>query len=239
MGENMSIRKPSNSSASSWLTNTFGQNQATSTACNSFDWDVFANAGYHLSPASKDDFDVTTTKVETPDWVDVDDGYDVEVFRLETGFVPATDRPMVAMYRPRKTLSVGFVRIYFVDGDSKPFPQMVGVWNEILLRPPYNGHICGCVLDERGRLSGAFGIPDTASIYTVASYMYAIYESWRHFPNESSFDMVKRLYEAIVDVKAMQKELGHKITVPQDCQLAGALGAALFAWEDILKEKEE
>ena len=36
--------------------------------------------------------------------------------------------------------------------------------------------------------------------------MYAIYESWRHFPNESSFDMVKRLYEAIVDVKAMQKE---------------------------------
>lgn len=37
-------------------------------------------------------------------------------------------------------------------------------------------------------------------------------------------------------VRAMEKELGHKITVPEDCQLAGALGAALFAWEDLLKE---
>ena len=39
-------------------------------------------------------------------------------------------------------------------------------------------------------------------------------------------------------VRTMEKELGHKITVPEDCQLAGALGAAIFAWEDILKENQ-
>ena len=38
-------------------------------------------------------------------------------------------------------------------------------------------------------------------------------------------------------VRAMEKEIGHKITVPEDCQLAGALGAALFAWDELLKEK--
>jgi len=37
-------------------------------------------------------------------------------------------------------------------------------------------------------------------------------------------------------VKAMEEALGCKITVPADCQLAGALGAALFAWDDLVKE---
>ncbi|MBR2743290.1 MAG: 2-hydroxyglutaryl-CoA dehydratase [Clostridia bacterium] len=39
-------------------------------------------------------------------------------------------------------------------------------------------------------------------------------------------------------VRAMEKEIGHKIAVPEDCQLAGALGAALFAWDELLKEKK-
>ncbi len=38
-------------------------------------------------------------------------------------------------------------------------------------------------------------------------------------------------------VEAMERELGCRITVPEDCQLAGALGAALFAWEDFSRAK--
>ncbi len=34
-------------------------------------------------------------------------------------------------------------------------------------------------------------------------------------------------------VRAMERELGCLITVPEDCQMAGALGAALFAYDDI------
>ena len=192
----MSIRKTSNSSVYTWLRSTSGQNHLMSR----FDY-----YGYHMSPGSNDGSVVATSKVKTPDWVDVEDGYDVEMFKLENRHILTEVSLMVATYRPRKTLSVGFVRIYFVDRSGRPFPQMAGVWNE-LLRPPCNGHVCGCVLDERGRLSGSFGIPDTPSIFAVARHMHAIYESWKHFPNESSFDMVKRLHEAIEDVKAMQEE---------------------------------
>lgn len=40
-------------------------------------------------------------------------------------------------------------------------------------------------------------------------------------------------------VQAMEKELNKKIIVPNDCQLAGAYGAALFAWDDLCKEKNK
>ena len=36
-------------------------------------------------------------------------------------------------------------------------------------------------------------------------------------------------------VRAMERELGCGITVPEDCQLAGAIGAALFAYSDMEK----
>lgn len=34
-------------------------------------------------------------------------------------------------------------------------------------------------------------------------------------------------------VAALEQELGQKILVPDDCQLAGAIGAAVIAWEDL------
>ena len=34
-------------------------------------------------------------------------------------------------------------------------------------------------------------------------------------------------------VAALSEELHMPIQVPEDCQLAGAIGAALFAWEDV------
>lgn len=34
-------------------------------------------------------------------------------------------------------------------------------------------------------------------------------------------------------VRAMENELKRKIIVPKDCQLAGAIGAALFAWDEL------
>ena len=36
-------------------------------------------------------------------------------------------------------------------------------------------------------------------------------------------------------VKALERELKCSILVPEDCQMAGAIGAALFAWNDVLK----
>ena len=39
-------------------------------------------------------------------------------------------------------------------------------------------------------------------------------------------------------VAAMSEELGKKIIVPEDCQLAGALGAALFAWDELVNEQK-
>lgn len=40
-------------------------------------------------------------------------------------------------------------------------------------------------------------------------------------------------------VKAMESELGRNIIVPEDCQLAGALGAAIIAWEELEKMSEK
>lgn len=39
-------------------------------------------------------------------------------------------------------------------------------------------------------------------------------------------------------VKAMQKTLGHDIVVPEIPQLTGALGAALYAYDDVLKQSK-
>lgn len=39
-------------------------------------------------------------------------------------------------------------------------------------------------------------------------------------------------------VRALEKEIGCEITVPEKCQLAGAIGAAIYAYEDLMKEKK-
>ena len=208
MSMSMSIRKSKTSKRN--LANAINAT-LNQLANNSSAWavDTSSNAGYHLAsdwlanayPANPN---IHTTKLEMPEWVDVEDGYDIEVFKVDNGHVMSNVTPVVATYRPKKTLSVGFVRIYFVDDDGKPFPQMKGVWSEFL-HTPYNGNICGCTLDYSGRVSGAFGIPDVKSIYTVACQMYSVYDTWKDYPNESDFDMVKRLIVALGDVRTMQR----------------------------------
>lgn len=39
-------------------------------------------------------------------------------------------------------------------------------------------------------------------------------------------------------VKAMEQELKCSIEVPKDCQMAGAIGAALFAWQDLERKSK-
>ena len=210
----MSIRKPKTSTSSMTKSSIANAINATLNrlANNSSTWDVStaSNAGcYHINPdwatmVHPVHPKLVTTKMETPDWVDEEAGYDVEVFKLEDGCYMENVHTVVATYRPKKTLSVGFVRIYFVDKDDKPFPQMKGVWSAFK-EAQENSTTCGCKLADGGKISGAFGIPSVESICSVAWQMRSIYDSWRHFPNESDFDMVKRLLVAIGDVKTMQR----------------------------------
>ena len=218
----MSIRKPHNhittistngtgeySTVPEWVTST----------CDEDAYKVTRNPGIQISRGMWDDIgeQVEMRKpkfIPTPEWVEHIDGHNAECFEMggyDVGVI-------AACYKPDHTLGVGFAKVYIVDKNTgQPFPQMKGVWKEtknrdatakldVMFRSLYQK----CDIDEDGRLTGAFGVPDIMSINNVIQDMLVVWDEWSEFPNVSDFSVVKQLQQAKKDVAAMQSQMTHK-----------------------------
>lgn len=157
--------------------------------------------------------------IPTPDWADRIEGYSDEAFDLNG--LPAYDgeKIVVVIHKPSRTLGVGFAKVYITDnGMKKMFPQMRGIWKETKSRMEsesekldifYRQNISRCKIDDDGRVSSSFGIPDMQSIMDVVQKMYTIWLDWQQFPNIGEFSIVRTLLQAKRDVDIMQSELSH------------------------------
>lgn len=217
----MSIRKPHNhvttisangtggySNVPEWVTSTYDENA----------YKVTRNPGTRISSAWADIGDQVEIRkpkfIPTPDWVEKIEGHNIECFEMG-GY----DVGVIAVcYKPDHTLGVGFAKVYIVDKKTdQPFPQMKGIWKEtknrdatVKLDAMFRSLYSRCGIDEDGRLSGAFGIPDIMSINNVIQDMLVVWDEWREFPNVSDYSMVKRLQKAKQDVDAMQSQMKHR-----------------------------
>lgn len=217
----MSIRKPHNHVTTISANGTGGYSNAATWAGSTIDEDAYKvtrNPGIQISRGWGDigeQVEVRKPKfIPTPEWVEHIDGHNAECFEMG-GF----DVGVIAVcYKPDHTLGVGFAKVYIVDKKTgKPFPQMKGVWKEtknrdatVKMDAMFRSLYSRCGIDEDGRLSGAFGVPDVMSINNVIQDMLVVWDEWRGFPNVSDFSMVKRLQQAKKDVAAMQSQMENK-----------------------------
>ena len=153
--------------------------------------------------------------IPTPAWAERIEGYSEEAFDISSGPSYDGEKIVVVCYKPDRTLGVGFAKVYMADkGLKNAFPQMRGVWKETKSRMDskkldvlYRQNISRCKIDDDGRVSSSFGIPDLPSLMDVVQEMYTVWLDWHEFPNASEFSMVKRLKQAKRDVAKMQREM--------------------------------
>jgi hypothetical protein len=216
----MSIRKPHNHVTTISANGTGGYSNVPEWVTSTYDEDSYKvlNSGIRISKGWGDIGEQVEMRkpkfIPTPDWVEKIEGHVTECFEMG-GY----DVGVIAVcYKPDHTLGVGFAKVYIVDKKTrKPFPQMKGVWKEtknrdatVKLDAMFRNLYSKCGIDEEGRLSGAFGVPDLPAMCNVIQDMLVVWDEWREFPNESDFSMVKRLKQAKQDVAAMQSQMTHK-----------------------------
>lgn len=149
--------------------------------------------------------------VPTPEWVEQIEDLNAECFDMGGYHC----KVMAVCYKPAHTMGVGFSKVYILDNSThQPFPQMKGVWKETkhrrenqkldaMYRPMYPK----CSIEEDGRLSGPFGIPDVPSLSDVIQDMLVVWDEWKEFPKADTYEMVERLREAKRDVAVMRREM--------------------------------
>ena len=217
----MSIRKPHNHITTISANGTGGYSNAADWVTSTYDADsykVTRNPGIRISSGWGDIGDQVEMRkpkyIPTPDWVEKIEGHVTECF-----YMGGYDVGVIAVcYKPDHTLGVGFAKVYLVDNETrKPFPQMKGIWTETKNRDAAAKmdvmfrNICSrYIIDEDGRLSGAFGVPDLPAMCNVIQDMLVVWDEWREFPNVSDFSMVKQLKQAKCDVAAMQSQMKHR-----------------------------
>lgn len=206
----MSIRKPHSyaTSSSGYLT-TSNKNSITAPV-----WTVSYRPGeWRNVSANESRWEIKKPEfIPTPDWVERIEGYSEEAFDITDGPQYDNERIVAVCYKPERTLGVGFTKVFFADKDLKNvFPQMKGIWKETHWRDSeatlYPPKIGSCKIDDNGRISSAFGIPDLPSLLDVVREMYTVWLDWYEFPNVSEFSMVKKLKQAKRDVATMQREM--------------------------------
>ena len=144
--------------------------------------------------------------IPVPEWVEKFDGFRVEAYELET--VPRT---IVVQYVPTTTLGVGFTMIHLVDSKfGGRVPMMDSMYR--VLHDSQEETISGneYTITEGGIIRGAFGCPNVGILSSVGASLRRIYYDWVDFPNETDYEMVKKLQQAREKVIAMNHQANSK-----------------------------
>lgn len=152
--------------------------------------------------------------VSMPNWVVCDPGFTptkaVEI-AIQRGA-----KAMAITYAPTKTLGVGYAKLYIVDKDTgKPFIRMQEMWQALsagtdemhtLWANNFIGteHKPTCKIIPTGEIRTAFGVPNDIDLYEMCMKLGDMYQMWRRFPNETDWEIVKKLRLAEKDVYSVQ-----------------------------------
>lgn len=183
----MSIRKPTYSNI---------------TATGISDWGGSAGTSSWFDKLTPD----SNKNIPVPEWAEKFDGFSEEAYELET--VPRT---IVVQYIPTTTLGVGFTMIHLVDSKfGGRVPMMDSMYK--VLHDAQHLDISGneYTITEGGIIRGAFGCPNVGIISSVGASLRSIYHDWVDFPNETDYEMVKKLQQARMKVIDMNHQMKSK-----------------------------
>lgn len=144
--------------------------------------------------------------IPVPEWVEKFDGFRTEAYELGT----ANPRVIVVQYLPTTTLGVGFTMIHLVDskfgGRVPMMDSMYRVLHDQRDAIPGNEY----TITEGGIIRGAFGCPNLEILSNIVAALSNIYYEWVDFPNETDYEMVKKLQQARMKVIDMNHQMNSK-----------------------------
>ena len=191
----MSIREPTYSNITATATSDYG---SISTSPN---WGSVGTSSWSdkLTPDNN-------KNIPVPEWVEKFDGFSEEAYEL--GITPRT---IVVQYVPTTTLGVGFTMIHLVDSKfGGRVPMMDSMYK--VLHDSQGETISGneYTITEGGIIRGAFGCPNVGILSTIVATLRSIYYEWVDFPNETDYEMVKKLQQARMKVIDMNHQVNSK-----------------------------
>lgn len=141
-----------------------------------------------------------------PKWVEIPDRYRVEAYDIGLH----APKILILNFLPTGIDGLPYSEIQLLDRNNTPFQGMKPLMEEVrnMLK---NNQLSGnyksnfsIAIDENGHISTAFGIPkiDELPITDVLS----LWNAWKHFPKETSWEMVMKLHNAVEVVKEMNRE---------------------------------
>ena len=165
------------------------------------DWGSVGTWSDKLTPDDK-------KNIPVPEWVEKFDGFREEAYELGTN-----PRAIVVQYIPTTTLGVGFTMIHIVDSKFGGRVPMMDAMYKVLHDAPREHALVvenEYTITEGGLIRGAFGCPNVGIISSIVSALISLYYEWVDFPDETDYEMVKKLQQARMKVVAMNHQVNSK-----------------------------
>lgn len=146
--------------------------------------------------------------VPVPEWVEKFDGFREEAYELGTN-----PRVIVVQYLPTTTLGVGFTKVHIVDSKFGGRVPMMDSMYRVLHDAPQEHALAvenEYTITEGGIIRGAFGCPNVGILSNITGMLISLYYEWVDFPNETDYEVVKKLQEARMKVIAMNHQVKSK-----------------------------
>ena len=165
------------------------------------DWGSVGTWSGQLTPDDK-------KNIPVPEWVEKFDGFREEAYELGTN-----PRVIVVQYLPTTTLGVGFMMIHIVDSKFGGRVPMMDAMYKVLHDAPREHALVvenEYTITEGGLIRGAFGCPNVGILSNIVAALISLYYEWVDFPNETDYEMVKKLQQARMKVIAMNQQVNSK-----------------------------
>lgn len=165
------------------------------------DWGSVGTWSDKLTPDDK-------KNIPVPEWVEKFDGFREEAYELGTN-----PRAIVVQYIPTTTLGVGFTMIHIVDSKFGGRVPMMDAMYKVLHDAPREHALAvenEYTITEGGLIRGAFGCPNVGILSNIVAALISLYYEWVDFPNETDYEMVKKLQQARMKVIAMNQQVNSK-----------------------------
>lgn len=171
------------------------------TTAPTYDWGSTGTWSDKLTPDNN-------KNVPVPEWVEKFDGFREEAYELGTN-----PRVIVVQYIPTTTLGVGFTMIHIVDSKfGGRVPMMDSMYRVLHDAPQEHALVVEneYAITEGGIIRGAFGCPNVGILSNITGMLISLYHEWVDFPNETDYEVVKKLQEARMKVIAMNHQVKSK-----------------------------
>ena len=165
------------------------------------DWGSVGTWSDKLTPDNK-------KSIPVPEWVEKFDGFREEAYELGTN-----PRAIVVQYIPTTTLGVGFTMIHIVDSKFGGRVPMMDAMYKVLHDAPREHALVvenEYTITEGGLIRGAFGCPNVGILSSIVAALISLYYEWVDFPDETDYEMVKKLQQARMKVIAMNQQVNSK-----------------------------